>query len=87
METRAQSNRKIRQEALRDQLANQKHVEHVVDIIEKLEDPTLEQKDIQRLKTAAELRMKLIAKYLPDVKQMELTGEGGEKLSFTINNA
>jgi hypothetical protein len=40
--TRAQENRAIRQEALREQLSKQKHVEHVVDIATQLSDPSNE---------------------------------------------
>ena len=36
--TRAQTNRKIRQDSLREQLANQKHIEQVVESIKKLEE-------------------------------------------------
>ncbi len=75
--TRAAANKKIRQEALRDQLASQKHVEKVVDNIEKIEDldNDLEFNDIQRIKVANEHRLKLISKYCPDLKAVELTGD------------
>jgi hypothetical protein len=34
---------------------------------------------VQRLKAAADLRLKLMAKYIPDLKSTELTGpEGGD---------
>lgn len=69
--TRAQENRAIRQEALRDQLANQGHVQHVVDIAEKLNEPKLESKDVQRLKAKADIHLALIKKYIPDMKAVE----------------
>lgn len=73
----ADRNRKIRQEALREQLSNQKLVEQVVDIAKKIGDLSQEfEKDkIDRLKIAADLNMKLVAKYLPDLKQTELIGD------------
>ena len=71
--SRAETNKAIRQEALREQLSNGKHVEHVVDMANKIADldSALESADIHRLKTASELKLKLISKYLPDVKQIE----------------
>lgn len=92
--TRAQENRAIRQEALREQLSKQKHVEKVVENIQEIEKLDFFQKGegsdeidyklcqankfrMDALKTASEQRLKLINKYLPDLKAMELTGEGG----------
>lgn len=84
--TRAQQNRAIRQEALREQLAKQKHVEHVIELIKKMESPDskVEGAEYQRLKLAIETRLALIKKYLPDLKQTELVGDGGEPLSIQI---
>ena len=81
-QSKAQANREIRREALREQLSNQKHVEHVVDCIEKLQDlnNNLEPTEVQRLDKAINHRLSLIKKYLPDVKQTELTGDNGEAL-------
>jgi len=75
--TRAQQNRAIRQEALRESLAAGGHLEHVVEMIAKIADVDneLEASDISRFKIAAELKLRLIAKYLPDVKQVELQAE------------
>lgn len=89
METRAQQNRKIRQDALREQLASKGLVQHVIEIAEKLCDleAELDQLQTQRLKAAADLKLKLVNKYLPDIKTTELTGEAGEKISVIINNA
>ena len=77
--TRATQNRKVRQEALRDQLSVQGHVQHVIDIAEKLSDldEILDALEIQRLRAAAEIKSKLINKYLPDLKSTELTGADG----------
>ena len=83
--TRAQTNRGIRQEALREQLANKGLVQHVLDITDKLSEleGELEQSDITRLKYAADLQLKLISKYLPDLKAMEITGDGGNAIDMT----
>jgi hypothetical protein len=81
-ETAANKNRRIRQDALREQLANQGHVQHVIDITDKLSelDNELDSGKVQRLKAAADIKLKLINKYLPDLKATEITGEGGEPL-------
>lgn len=80
--TSAAKNKKIRQDALREQLAAQGHVQHVIEIANKLSnlDVLLEPTDIQRLKAAADIKKGLISKYLPDLKAMELTGEDGKDL-------
>ena len=75
--TAAQRNRAIRQEALREQLSKQKLVEKVLDISEKMQKPDFDNADLPRLRAAADINLALIKKYLPDVKQTELTGEGG----------
>lgn len=87
--TRADANRKIRQEALREQLANKGLVQHVIEIAEKLNNlnEELDQLQTQRLRAAADIKCKLINKYLPDIKTTELTGEAGEQISVIINNA
>ena len=79
--TVAQRNRATRQEGLRDFLSKQKLIEKVIDIAQDLTNPDNEYDslDIQRMKTAAELNLKLAAKVLPDLKSTELTGpEGGD---------
>jgi hypothetical protein len=35
---------------------------------------------------AADLKMKLISKYLPDVKAVEISGEGGGDLQITVSD-
>jgi hypothetical protein len=78
--SRANANKKIRQEALREQLANGGHVEHVIDIAKKLADLTqaLENSDVNRLKAAADIKMRLITKYLPDLKAVEIEVDSDE---------
>lgn len=78
--TAAKKNKRIRQEALREQLSAQGHVQHVVDIAEKLGDE-LPPNDVSRLKTKADIHLRLINKYLPDLKSIELDGD------LTINDA
>ncbi len=82
--TAKDKNRRIRQEALREQLANGGHVQHIVDIAAKLSDETidLDSAMVQRLKAAADIKCKLISKYLPDLKAIEVTGEDGEAIQM-----
>lgn len=71
--TVAAKNRKVRQEALREQLSNGKHVDHVIDIAKKLKDQHLEldTSHIAALKASADIKLKLINKYIPDLKAVE----------------
>jgi hypothetical protein len=73
--TRAAENRAIRQEALREQLSRGKHVQHILEMTEKLADldVELESLDVQRLRAACENKFKLIDKYLPSLKAVEMT--------------
>jgi hypothetical protein len=77
--TNAAKNRAVRQEALREQLSKQKHVEQVIKNIEKMEEQgaAMESVELQALKAATENRLKLVDKYLPGLKSTEITGEGG----------
>ena len=84
--TKAQLNRQVRQEALRDQLSQQGHEQYIAEIISNLSDPELEYDSlwVQRLKAAADLRLKLMAKYIPDLKSQELTGQDGGDLVIAV---
>jgi hypothetical protein len=79
--TRAQENRALRQEALREWLSEKCTAQHLVDNIQKIEalDPTAEtfNNELNQLRTANEQRLKVMNKYLPDLKSAEITGEGG----------
>lgn len=75
--TRANENRRIRQEALRDQLAAQGHEQHINEIIEKFKDPSqeIDAGMFARYKEAANKHLALLNKYLPDLKQTDSTVE------------
>ncbi len=82
--SRAAQNKKIRQEALREQLSNQKLCEQVIDSAKKLSDlygeidpknVTLTQVQVQRIKAATDARLALIKKYLPDVSSIDISAE------------
>ena len=78
--TRAQKNKEIRQDALRAQLAEQCRVQHILETISKIYelDPSDEHfsNNLNKLKTANDQRFKLLAKYLPDLKQQEIQLSG-----------
>ena len=83
--TRAQQNRAMRQEELRNLLANQGHLQHVLEICNELNEPSnaLEASMVNRKKIVIDTKLKLLNKYLPDLKAVEVSGEGGEELVIT----
>jgi hypothetical protein len=80
--------RKIRQDELRAKLAAQGHLQHVIKIAEELRDNRGEMDDsvIKSKKHAADIHLKLINKYLPDLKQVEqqVSHSVGEGVSFNM---
>lgn len=80
----ADRNRRVRQEALRDLLANKGLAQQVLEISEKLQDldEELDANKVARLKAAADLKLKLVNKYLPDLKSTEITGDPDSPLHF-----
>lgn len=73
--TQATKNRAIRQTQMREQLAAYGHIQHVTGIANKLETEyqSLSRDEISALKTSADIKLRLINKYLPDLKSVELT--------------
>lgn len=84
--TRAQQNRALRQEALREMLSKKCTVEQVLKNVKKMEQPGVESAELAALKAATDCRLKLITKYLPDLKSTELTGKDGEELKIQLIN-
>ena len=80
--TRAQMNKSVRQKALREQLEGQGHVQHVVEILNKISD--LDSMDLQRLKVVVDTKLKLITKYLPDLKSVEHSGDEDSPVQVQI---
>ncbi len=81
-QTRAATLRATNRAATLEKLRNLGLLQHVVETTNKLAnlDIQLDATEVQRLKAANDTRMALIKKYLPDVKQVELTGEDGEAI-------
>lgn len=84
--SRANENRAIRQEALRASLEAGGHIQHVINICDELTDldSPLEVVEVQRLKVVIDTKLKLIGKYLPDTKSVELCNKDGE--TFKTDN-
>ena len=84
--SRADENKAIRQEALRESLAAGGHIQHVLEICKDLDDLTLEMDGVavQRKRAVIDTKLKLIGKYLPDTKSVELSNKDGE--TFKTDN-
>lgn len=78
--TTANNMRAKRQENHRLKLSEGKHLQYAIESIvkiEKLKPGDTTTQELAILKTASELRLRLVSKYLPDLKAVEHTGEGG----------
>jgi hypothetical protein len=75
--TRNTKLRAVKQEALREQLQAQGHLQHVVDLVDKIRDENIviDQEMVARYKITIDTKLKLIGKYCPDLKAVEMTGE------------
>lgn len=82
----ATKQRQMRQEAMRDQLRAKGLEQHVLDCATKLHDEyrKLEASQIQALKASADLRLKLMNKYLPDLKAVEHSVDQGDNVLSAI---
>lgn len=84
--TNAAKQRSMRQEQLRNYLAEKCRLEHVVDNIVKMEQQgaAMEPNELTAIKYATDARLKLISKYLPDLKSQEITGADGDALVVSL---
>lgn len=84
--TNKHKQRAIRQEALREWLSEKCTAQHLVNNIEKIEqldpDSSTFTNELNKLKVANEQRLKVLSKYLPDLKATELTGAAGEAIQI-----
>ena len=85
--TEANARRAIKQKALRESLASRGLVQHVLDISSKLSDPdnNIDPAMVTRYRAAAEIQAKLINKYLPDLKSVEMVGDPENPLEHSIS--
>jgi len=77
----ANKNKAIRQEALRESLAAGGHIQHILEICKDLNDLTMEMDatDVQRKRAVIDTKLKLVSKYLPDLKSVEFKNADGEE--------
>ena len=84
--TRAQLNRALRQEEMRNKIEASGYESHVHEVVKKLLDPEQEYDsiEVQRMKSAADLSIKMMAKFMPDLKSTEITGADGGDLVIAV---
>ena len=84
--TRAQLNRETRQVEMRKKIEASGYETHVHEVVKKLLNPELEFDaiDVQRMKSAADLSIKMMAKFMPDLKSTEITGPNGGDLVMAV---
>lgn len=84
--TRAQLNRETRQAEMRKKIEASGYESHVHEVVKKLLDPELEfdSIEVQRMKSAADLSIKMMAKFMPDLKSTEITGPDGGDLVIAV---
>lgn len=70
---RADKNRTIRQEALREQLQANQLITQTLDRVKKLDGLDLEPNQIAAIKAANDASLRLLAKVLPDLKAVEIS--------------
>lgn len=80
--TIANKNRAIRKEALREQLSAGGHLQQAIENIEKINNAA-DALELQKAKAAFDARMKIVGKYLPDLKAVEHTGETDHQVTIS----
>lgn len=84
-----QRQRQIRQDELREYLSKNCTAKHIIESIRKIDDLDTESESfpnhLKKLQVANEQRIKLLSKYLPDLKAVEMEGslEHSGKLEIT----
>ena len=83
--SRADENRQIRQEALREQLANKGLIQKVIETTKELDGLSQDETwKVPQMKAAMDARLKLVSKYLPDLKAVEHTDNSITSLSSLL---
>ncbi|MGB1304022.1 hypothetical protein [Pseudoalteromonas marina] len=69
-------------------MSNKCTAQHLVDNLEKIEklDPSVDnfRNSLDKYKVANEQRLKIMNKYLPDIKNVELANDGGGELTIKL---
>jgi len=89
--TRAQRNKAVRQEALREQISAQKHELYLLKCAENIGDvdPSDAHADaeVRKWKAKAEIHLRLLDKYLPGLKSIEHEHGMNEDLAARLKDA
>ncbi len=89
-QTVAQANRALRQEATREWLSKKCTAQHLVDNLKKIEGLNPEsdtfKNELDKYKEANAQRIKLLGYYLPALKGVEVSGEGGGQLVVNLTD-
>ena len=87
-ETDAHKRKQARKEELRAYLSNRGKLDYVLDNIEKIEGLEVGSDDFQKhllkLKTANEQRIRLLAKYLPDMKDDYEPADSSQPITINL---
>jgi len=85
-QTGKQARRAERQEDLRELLSTQGHLQHVIKICDELNDLAipLEVIEFNRKSKVIDTKLKLVNKYLPDIKNIEIANDGGGELTIKL---
>lgn len=85
-QTGKQARRAERQEDLRELLSNQGHLQHIIEICDELNDLTIQLESIQfnRKSKVIDTKLRLVNKYLPDIKNVEIANDGGGELTIKL---
>jgi hypothetical protein len=85
---KAAVNRGMKQDVLREYITERGSVQYLFDLIYKIEQLDVTgsdfQNDLAKYKVALDARIKMIGKYLPDLKSQEITGADGAGLVVQI---
>ncbi len=83
-------NRAIRQEALRESLIERGRLQYLFDNLKKIEELNPEsdtfKNELDKYKEANAQRIKLLGYYLPTLKGVEVSGEGGGQLVVNLTD-
>lgn len=86
--TRAQTNREIRKETLREYIQERGSIQYLFDLIEKIEqldpDSSTFSNELNKYKAALDARIKMTGKYMPDLKSQEIEHSANAELVQAI---
>jgi len=85
--TTKQAMKQVRQINHREKLSEGKHLQYAIESIVKIEQLKASETsgfELSKLKVAAELRLRLVDKFLPNLKGIELSGVDGGAIETSV---